>query len=165
MMSLIFGPLLGRTMESYIDMLVKSKSRVNHIAHLRDAFRLMRLHRSLLNPDKCAFRVGYGNFLGFLVSQRGIEMSLDQVKAIKQMQPPATKKQIQTLTRKLAALNKCISRYSDHLRPFFTTLKGASSNVTRPFTLSRSTSSPLYLCLKQMMARSSTSICLPRLWP
>ena len=69
MMFRIFEALLGRTMEAYIDdLLVKSKSRKDHIAHLQDVFQLMRLHRLRLNLDKCAFRVRFGNFLGFLVS-------------------------------------------------------------------------------------------------
>ena len=40
MMFRIFEPLLGRTMEAYIDgMLVKSMSREDHFSHLRDVFR------------------------------------------------------------------------------------------------------------------------------
>ena len=80
-------------MEAYIDdMLVKSKSREDHLSHLRDAFQLMWLYHLRLNPGKCSFGVGSGNFLGFLVSQRGIEMALDQVKAIEKMKPLVTKK-------------------------------------------------------------------------
>ena len=46
MMSPMFEPLLGKTMEAYIDdMLVKSNSHKDHLAHLRQAFHLMRLHR------------------------------------------------------------------------------------------------------------------------
>ena len=38
----IFGPLLGETMEVYInDMLVKSKERFNHTKHLQEAFKLL----------------------------------------------------------------------------------------------------------------------------
>ena len=56
-------------MEAYIDdMLVKSKYCEDHMAHLREMFQLMRLQRLRLNPDKCTFGVGSGNFLGFLVS-------------------------------------------------------------------------------------------------
>ena len=54
-------------------------------------------------------------------------MALGQVKAIEQMQPPITKKLLQTLTRKLGTLNRFISRYSDHLLLFFIALKGASA--------------------------------------
>ena len=72
MMSRIFEPLSSKTMEAYIDdMLVKLRLREDHLAHLREAFKLMRRHRLRLNPEKCAFGVESGNFLGFLVSQRG----------------------------------------------------------------------------------------------
>ena len=54
-------------------------------------------------------------------------MPPSQVKAIAQIQPPVTKKQIQTVTKKLAALNIFISRYLDSLRPFFIELKNTSS--------------------------------------
>ena len=115
-------------MEAYIDgMLVKSKSREDHISHLRETFQLMRLHCLCLNPDKCGFGFKSGNFLEFLVRQRGIEMAPEKIKAIEQIQPSATKKQIQTLIGKLVALNRSISRYSDRLRPLFTVLKGAST--------------------------------------
>ena len=78
MMSHIFEPLMGKTMEAYIDdMLVKLNSREDHLTHLRQAFHLMRLHHLWLNPNKYAFGVGSGNFLGFLVSRRGIEMALE----------------------------------------------------------------------------------------
>ena len=59
------------------DMLVKSNFREDHLAHLRQAFQLMRLHHLWLDPDKCVFGVEFGNFLGFLVSRRGIEMAPD----------------------------------------------------------------------------------------
>ena len=100
-------------MEEYIDvMLVKSKSREDHMAHLQEAFQLIRLHCLWLNPDKCTFGVGSGNFLRFLVIQMGIEMASGQVKAIEKMQPPINKKQVHALIGTLATLNRFISRYS-----------------------------------------------------
>ena len=126
MISRVFEPLLGRNVEVYIDdILVKSKSKRDQRAHLREAFYLLRQHRLRLNPSKYAFAIGPGNFLGFLVSQRGIDMASGQVRAITQMQPPTMKKEIQALTGRLAALNRFISRYSNRLRPLFKALKGA----------------------------------------
>ena len=113
-------------MKAYIDdMLVKSRLRGDHLAQLQEAFELMRRHLLRLNLEKCVFRVRFGNFLGFLVSQRGIKMALGQVKVITQMQSLITKKQIQTITGKLTALNRFIYKCLDRLRPFFATLKGA----------------------------------------
>ena len=92
----------------------------------------MRKNRLRLNLKKCAFEVGSRNFLRFLVSQIGIEMALELVKAITQLQPPVTRKKIQALMGKLAMLNRFISRYLDCLRPFLTALKGAPSNGWGP---------------------------------
>ena len=116
MMSRIFEPILGKTMEAYVDnILVKLRLRGDHLGHLREAFELMRRHRLWLNPEKCVFGVGSRNFLKFLVSQQRIEMALGQVKAITKMQPHVTKKQIKTLIGKLETLNRFISSYSDSL--------------------------------------------------
>ena len=68
----IFRPLLGSTMEVYIDdMLVKSKQLPDHAAHLQQTFDLLREYGMKLNPLKCAFGVSVGRFLGFMVTQRG----------------------------------------------------------------------------------------------
>ena len=70
----MFKPLLGQTMEVYIDdMLVKSKQCPNHVTHLQEAFDLLRAYSMKLNPSKCAIVVNASRFLGFMVTQRGIE--------------------------------------------------------------------------------------------
>ena len=70
----MFRPLLGKTMEVYIDyLLVKSKERPNHTTHLQEAFDLLKAYDMKLNPLKYAFGVSAGRFLGFMVTQRGIE--------------------------------------------------------------------------------------------
>ena len=79
-----------------------------------------------LNPLKCTFGVSADRFLGFMVTQRGIEANPAQLKAILQSSAPTSKKGIQQLTGRLAALGSFISRFTDHLKPFFTTLRGAS---------------------------------------
>lgn len=43
-----------------------------------------------LNPEKCTFALGAGKFLGFIVSQGGIKVSPEKIKAIMDMQPPKT---------------------------------------------------------------------------
>ena len=79
-----------------------------------------------LNPLKCAFGVSAGRFLGFMVTQRGIEANPAQLKAVLQSSAPNSKKGIQQLTGRLAALGRFISRFSDRLKPFFTTMRGAN---------------------------------------
>ena len=79
-----------------------------------------------LNPSKCAFRVSAGRFLGFMVTQRGIEANPAQLKAIMESPAPNSRKWVQQLTGQLATLGQFISRFTDHLKPFFVTLKGAN---------------------------------------
>ena len=123
----MFKPLLGKTMEVYVDdMLVKSKERPDHATHLQEAFELLKEYDMKLNPSKCAFRVSAGRFLGFMVTQRGIEVNPTQLKAILKYPAPNSKKGVRQLTGRLAALGRFISRFIDRLKPFFATLKGAN---------------------------------------
>ena len=57
-----------------------------------------------LNPLKCAFEVSFGKFLGFMVVRRGIEATSIQLKAIMESHTPTTRKGVQQLTGRLAAL-------------------------------------------------------------
>ena len=79
-----------------------------------------------LNPLKCAFGVSVGRFLGFMVTQRGIEANPAQLKAILDSPAPSMRKGVQRLTDRLAALGWFISRFTDHLKPFFATLRGVN---------------------------------------
>ena len=89
----MFRPLLGTIMEVYIDdMLVKSKQCPEHANHLQQAFDLLREYGMKLNPLKCAFGVSAGRFLGFMVTQRGIEANPAQLKAILHLPAPSSKK-------------------------------------------------------------------------
>ena len=81
-------------MEVYIDdIVIKSKTRGEHALHLQEVFHLLRKYGMKLNPSKCAFGVSAGKFLRFMVSQRGIEVSPDQVKAVMETPPPRSKKE------------------------------------------------------------------------
>ena len=124
----IFQPLLGNTIEAYIDdLLVKSKERFDHTKHLQEAFELFRRYDMKLNPLKCAFGVSSGKFLGFMVTQRGIESNHVQLKAVMDSQAPTFRKWVQQLTIRLAALRQFISHFINRLKPFFINLKGAKT--------------------------------------
>ena len=65
----MFQKQIGTSMEAYIDdMLVKSTTAELHIAHLVEAFQIMKKYNMKLNPAKCAFGVSAGKFLGFIVN-------------------------------------------------------------------------------------------------
>ena len=76
----MFRPQIGQNVEVYVDdMLVKSLDEDKHLDDLRETFDTLRRHQMKLNPSKCAFGVSLGKFLGFMVSQRGIEANPDKI--------------------------------------------------------------------------------------
>ena len=86
-------------------------------------FKVLPQHKLRLNTDKYAFGVRTGKFLGYLVTNHGIEVNLDQIEAVKCLKPPCIPKEVQVLTRMLAALNRFISRFADRCRPFYQLLR------------------------------------------
>ena len=73
MMTRMFRDKIGCTVEVYIDdIVVKSKQEIQHIEDLQGVFEILRQHKLRLNAEKCAFGVGAGKFLGYLITCRGI---------------------------------------------------------------------------------------------
>ncbi|XP_013589110.1 PREDICTED: uncharacterized protein LOC106297417 [Brassica oleracea var. oleracea] len=121
----IFSEQLGKTMEVYIDdMLVKSLDEHDHVSHLEECFARLNAHNMKLNPAKCRFAVASGEFLGYLVTCRGIEANPTQINMLIEMVSPKTKREVQRLTGRVASLNRFISRSTDRSLPFYDTLKG-----------------------------------------
>ena len=113
-------------MEVYVDdMLVKSKDEANHLDDLKEPFNTLRKYNMKLNPTKCDFAITSRKLLGFMVSQQGIKANPNKVKAIIEVKSPKTVKKVQRLTRKVATLNKFVSRATDKCMPFFKVLKKA----------------------------------------
>lgn len=82
-MNVIFHDMIGKFLEVYVDdIVVKSNGTHSHLNDLRKAFIRMQHHKLKLNPLKCAFGVKAGNFLGFLVHQRDIEVDKNKARAI-----------------------------------------------------------------------------------
>ncbi|XP_074301444.1 uncharacterized protein LOC141632832 [Silene latifolia] len=90
-------------------MVVKSKKAGMHMEHLADTFQTLREFKMKLNPSKCSFGVSSGKFLGYMVTQRGIEASKEQIRAILQLESPQKPKDVQRLAGKVAALNRYTS--------------------------------------------------------
>ncbi|XP_056854370.1 uncharacterized protein LOC130503826 [Raphanus sativus] len=121
----MFADKLGSTMEVYIDdMLVKSLRAEDHLTHLKDCLTTLNEYGMKLNPAKCTFGVMSGEFLGYIVTQRGIEANPKQISAILDLPSPKNSQEVQRLTGRIAALNRFISRSTDKCLPFFELLRG-----------------------------------------
>ncbi|RVW39351.1 Transposon Ty3-I Gag-Pol polyprotein [Vitis vinifera] len=108
LMTKIFKPLVGRTVEVYIDdIVVKSKTREKHTLHLQEVFYLLRKYGMKLTSSKCAFGVSADKFLGFMVSQKGIEVSPNQVKAVMETPPLGAKRRAETYLLRQQSVGGC----------------------------------------------------------
>ena len=124
MVNMMFAEQIGRTMEVYVDdILVKSKLVRDHIQDLDQMFKVLHRYQMKLNPLKCAFGVASGKFLGFMVNQRGIEANPKKIRALLEMQSSRKPKEVQSLTRWVAALSRFVFRSTDKCLPFFDALK------------------------------------------
>ena len=116
----MFRLQIGRNVEVYVDdMLVKSQDEGRHLDDLQETFDTLRQYHMKLNPSKCAFGVSSGKFLGFMVSYRGIEANHDKIQAILDIKPQQNTKEIQSLTGRVAPLNRFVSKATDKCLPFF----------------------------------------------
>ena len=79
------------------NMLVKSQREDHHLEDLKEIFDTLHSYNMKLNPSKYAYGVTVGKFLGFMVSQRGIEVNSDKIRVIMEMTPPRNVKEVQSL--------------------------------------------------------------------
>ncbi|KAL6145619.1 hypothetical protein ACLB2K_056305 [Fragaria x ananassa] len=87
----MFEGYIGKIMKVYVDdMLVKSVTLDAHVAHLVTVLDTMIANGMRLNPEKCVFMVRGGKFLGFMVSERGIEANPEKLKPSTTIKEQAT---------------------------------------------------------------------------
>jgi hypothetical protein len=80
---------------SYVDdIVVASKMKKTYISDLAETFTNMHKVILKLNPENCIFGITKKNVLGCLVSTKGIEANPDKIRALIQMQPPQSRKDV-----------------------------------------------------------------------
>ena len=106
MATILLHDMMHNKVEVYIDdMIVKSKDKEGHIFNLRKFFEMIKEYRVRLNSQKCTFGVTAGKLLGFLVSDRRIEVDPSKIKAILKMPPPKNEKEIRGFLGRLQYIN------------------------------------------------------------
>ncbi|GJR25957.1 reverse transcriptase domain-containing protein [Tanacetum coccineum] len=97
------------------------------LADIAETFEGLKTINMKLNPKKCSFGVEEGKFLGYMVTSEGIRANPKKTKAISDLQSPKTLKEMQSLSGKLASLNRFLAKSAERALPFFNTLK----NITK----------------------------------
>jgi len=101
-------------------MVVTSKEKDQRVADLEELFRIIAKYNLKFNLYKCVFEVELGKFLGFMLTERGIEANLDKCDAIIGMRSPTNIKEVQQLTGHMVALSCFPSASGDKGYPYST---------------------------------------------
>ena len=99
------------------DVLVVAATWEEHEEGLSEVLKRLRDHDITLNEGKCQFGVTSLEFLGFVVSERGIEVSPDRVQGLRDMDHPKTQKQLQAALGTLAFYSKFVPNFSSRVEP------------------------------------------------
>ena len=94
------------------DIVIKSAGLDHHLVDLRLAFERMRWYGLKMNPLKCAFGVSARKFLGFIIHEKGIEIDPKRIEAMKKVEAPTCKKDLQKFLDKVNFLRRFISNLS-----------------------------------------------------
>ena len=120
----LFHDMMHKEIEVYVDdMIAKSTKEDEHVTDLQKLFERLRKFQLKLNPAKCTFGVTSGKLLGFVVSEKGIEVDPDKVKAIQDMPPPQTQKEVRSFLGRLNYIARFISQLTDKCDPIFQLLR------------------------------------------
>ena len=90
-------------------MITKSPNKSEHVADLRKLFKQLFKYKLKSNPAKYTFDVTFSKLLGFIVSKKGIKVDPNKVKAIQNLPPPQTSREVRRFLRKLNYIAKFIS--------------------------------------------------------
>ena len=113
MMNRVFRNDIGDMLEVYMDnMIVKSRTYTDHAAHLKRVFAQARQCIMRFNPEKCTFGVKAGKFLGFYMTEWGIEAKSDKCRVFSELSTPSLNKFIQVLNGMLASLSRFVAKFA-----------------------------------------------------
>ena len=101
------------------DILVTSENFNQHIEHLRQIFIRIQSANLRIKPEKCRFGTKRAEFLGHIITDKGIMMHEAKLEAIKQLPYPHTKKQLQAALGLLSYYRKFYHNFSNYAHPLY----------------------------------------------
>ncbi|RVW53332.1 Retrovirus-related Pol polyprotein from transposon 297 [Vitis vinifera] len=111
------------------DMIVKSQDRSDHLSALERFFERIGQFILRLNPKKCTFRVTSRKLLGYMVSERDIEVDLVKIRAILNMPASRTEREVRGFLGRLQYINKFITRLTNICEPIFRLLRKSQPTI------------------------------------
>lgn len=113
LMNDILRPWLDKFVLAFIDdILIFSKTREEHLQHLRLVLEQLRKHKLYAKVSKCEFLTSQVEFLGHIVSADGLHMMKDKVDAIATYPTPSTIEEVRSFVGAAGYYRRFIQHFS-----------------------------------------------------
>jgi hypothetical protein len=124
LMNSVFMPELDKFVVVFIDdILIYSKDEEEHARHLRIILTRLREHQLYAKFSKCTFWLEEIQFLGHVLSAKGIAVDPSKVKDILEWKPPTTVHQVQSFLGLAGYYRRFIPDFSKLVKPITSLLK------------------------------------------
>jgi hypothetical protein len=124
LMNSVFMPELDKFVVVFIDdILIYSKNEEEHARHLRIVLTRLREHQLYAKFSKCAFWLEEIQFLGHVLSTKGIAVDPSKVKDILEWKPPTTVHQVRSFLGLAGYYRRFILDFSKLVKPITSLLK------------------------------------------
>ncbi|KAI3789955.1 hypothetical protein L2E82_02762 [Cichorium intybus] len=124
LMNEVLKSFLGRFVVVYLDdILVYSKSREEHLVHLKQVFETLRAQKLYGKLEKCSFLVEEVKFLGYVVSKDGVSVDQSKIEAIKSWPCPKNISEVRSFHGLASFYRRFIRDFSTLTSPITNCLK------------------------------------------
>ena len=114
----MFCECLGKFVVVYFDdILIYSRTIDDHVMHVRKVLEILRVEKLYANLKKCSFCMDRVNFLGFVVSSKGLEVDVEKVKAIREWPTPTNISQVRSFHGLASFYRRFIKDFSSIAAP------------------------------------------------
>ena len=118
MMFKALDPVIDKWVVVYLDdILIYSKTKAEHLSHIRSVLSLLRKNGLYVKLSKCSFMQEETEFLGHVISKDGIHTNAGLVKAIKEWPRPTKQKDVQQFIGLAQFYHQYINNFADIALP------------------------------------------------
>jgi transposase InsO family protein len=118
MMFNVFDPILDKWVVIYLDdILIYSKTKEEHLEHIKSALTLLRKHGLYVKLSKCSFMQEQTEFLGHVISKDGIHTNAGLVRAIREWPRPQKQRDVQQFVGLSRFYQQYIDGFADIAQP------------------------------------------------
>jgi reverse transcriptase-like protein/integrase-like protein/aspartyl protease/chromodomain-containing protein len=118
----IMNNVLGKFIDKFVvvyldDILIYSKTKDEHLSHVKLVFEALRLNKLYAKESKCEFMKSMVKFVGFIVSEHGLEVDSVKVQAVKEWPVPKSIKDCRSFLGFVSYYRKFIQNHSEIVAP------------------------------------------------